>query len=295
MSDEANDRWATVGKILTVIATAIAVLYGVIQIYDRYYPKDAEIVAVCDRSSFSIPPAYYEKLSEWQKVIKPEEIEKFISLDSDLKDEERQILSRAFADYLDRRKSINPDPLSAMFSYGPINNIEQCRISVKNIGSKEATDLKLQIRDKGYYKFSKTGEEWNSGSFENSIALGSLHPDNEVVILVWREDSSPFELIKITHPNGVVEVGTSERVTGFLAWLHKERGGFKGLGWGLLMLLGVYAIVYPLVTFGLRAKFIQKLFGFKVVGKQVLFEVKEEKPKQEPQQEPQVEESTSKQ
>jgi len=128
------------------------------------------------------------------------------------------------------------------------------QFSIENTGSREVTELKLELPFNGYYSLLRKGEKPKSLLFVNNIEIGSLRPANSVTVVVWTNQiffTSDVKKARVTYPNGVVDVEYPEKVTGFLAWLGSNSVGLTAAFSALLFMVTLY-LIGTLIVFFIR-------------------------------------------
>ncbi len=86
--------------------------------------------------------------------------------------------------------------------------------TIRNEGKKEITNLKFDLPFDGIYTIENNDSKPSYLIFKRSISLGSLHPANEINIIVWTyyrpisvsSYSTNNKNFIISHPNGYVNV-----------------------------------------------------------------------------------------
>jgi hypothetical protein len=208
-SDESR-IWGWIGR----IAVIIGLIWGAIQIINYFSQKDAEIVAEGQFYRLVIPDPIIEDFKKKNERINANEIEKLLPE----KLEGRYSVASGIADFINKDKSIiTATELSNLSTYW--------EFQIQNNGSKESSDLKLELPIKGYYRINKRGESSTGGKFENIISIGNLRPSNSVLVLVWtNEFVSEYRAqeAKVTSPNGVISVSQPTLVKGGYAWFYNN-------------------------------------------------------------------------
>lgn len=276
-------RWSTVGKILTLLGTVAGIIVAIFIIYDRF-TKDYDIKAYGDYSAYSLPISIYEELDEFKSCDYSEkdfsELEEFNTIIKDIyvksnksstNDHEEikksEIISIHAELYKHFCKEITSEnPLKQLYDLMAYSKIY--RFYIVNEGTKEVSDLILQLPFNGIYKITddvgiispkihylrsrlkdriENSSDVKTTYFEYQIKIGSLRPSNKISILVWT-NGSPFqdflnEEIRVTYPEGVVKVQFPTKVSGFLAWLDE----YKSLIFPFsLLLVALILIIYTI-------------------------------------------------
>jgi hypothetical protein len=212
----ASSFWSGLGK----IATILGVIWIGIQIYNYFSKSDYKIVANCEFSELLFPDSFILDLDKFEKTLESDSITNLFQIKGDLLNQYQTT------------KSIQ-SKLMSQFPKDLQKNLETLRslwrFSIKNEGTRELSDIDLQLPFDGLFRVQKLGEKSLFSTFKNNIRVGSIRPGNEVVVIVWSSvDADVYYLDKsqISHPNGVNNIDYPEKVTGVLAWCTRHISSF---------------------------------------------------------------------
>lgn len=250
---ENSASWATVGKVLTVVGVALGIIYTSAQLYSLYR-GEYEISASGDYAPFELPFSSKQLEESFNKIELGLSNDKLKEISPKLDSDER---SKIVDEYKKLVKENAPDKFW--------ENFERPKslwfFTIENQGKKEVTDLKLEVPFEGVARIEKVGESTDLTQFKNVITIGSLRPSHRIKVIVWNKSflnnptyeaentsvEQPYygtEEIRLTHPNGVVNVAFPVRVRGILGSLILFFYFFSPILILTLLVLLVYGVVH---------------------------------------------------
>lgn len=140
-----------------------------------------------------------------------------------------QILNTIPEDFRRYHVASNIDSLFSEILY-PVKAAYYSEVSIKNTGSKTATNIRFEIPVVGYFELFENEVLHNSGRFSNIIAMPDLRPSNQMVVRIWSYDYlsnyhvKRTEEVRFTFDNGVIIPKTKEVVIseGILYWIFSN-------------------------------------------------------------------------
>jgi len=112
-------------------------------------------------------------------------------------------------------------------------------ITIENKGAKEVHDLSLELPFDGRYRIEQIGATSIYTDFQKIVPIGSLRPSHEINVTLWAGPAyfplhtwcieGLYDDTKITHPNGVIKIRYTEKVTGLLARFIQINRDFRSL------------------------------------------------------------------
>jgi hypothetical protein len=203
--------WAAVAAIAAILAVVVAIL--------PYLKGDEyKIDASGDYAPFSVPEFFNDKFKSYLASIDSETLRgkmesEHSSVNIDLAPQSHN-LARYFEGILNSNDIAELQGIRFLWTF-----------SVGNRGSKEVTDLRLELPFEGYYTLYRLGEKPFFSGFKRVITIGSIRPSNNISVLVWSTDDPSTTLqdsSRITHPNGVVNIRYPVRVSGAIGWIYNS-------------------------------------------------------------------------
>jgi len=204
--------WARVGQI-AVILTA---LWTILQIYTYFYSKDAQIEATAEFGAFSPPDAWVQQLLNVDKNPSIAEIVKLVPKEEKISDDTAFNIKSLFREQKPSSQAL-VDQLIPLKSYTVF--------TITNSGNREAQDIKVELPGEGFYTLDRAGEPRKVGKFDHVIAVGNLHPGNELILTSWNDVSMDEGYYRrrsrVSHTNGVATVEFVPQLEGF-EWLFHQ-------------------------------------------------------------------------
>jgi hypothetical protein len=252
--------WSWVGRIGGLLTLALSVY----TVYALFIKPDYNVIAQAEIIETEFPKFEQETP---KKNIDEKEIQKLLLDGSKEEKESLKYLGDKFAsekiashikDYVER---IFPESTKTNFNFRTI-----FLLTIENIGKKEATEIELiapfdSTIYKGIYKIQTTDEKQSKVfDLKEKISIGSIRPTSKVNVIIWSEQTfSVYDRKKIilTHKDGVVSIGYTEKVSGLVAFIMQESQ--EGYFTIIYVLLSFVAIVPGLLIF-------LNVFTFGVVG-----------------------------
>jgi hypothetical protein len=206
-------NWAAVAAIAAVLSVIVAILTNIKS--DEY-----NIRVAGDYATFSVPGFFDQKLKDYLASIDPEII------NSSLKSER----SAANIDFKEPAMNLSKY-FEQVIGSEDISQLQGLRsfwtFSVSNQGDKEVTGLRLHLPFDGYYMLKGSEENVLPSNFKSKskyvIELGQLRSLESITVLVWSKSEPSRAMqksIRITHPNGGVNIEYPVRVSGLLGWIY---------------------------------------------------------------------------
>lgn len=100
------------------------------------------------------------------------------------------------------------------------------KFNIKGEGGDGLRNAVFELPFRGFYKTIVNGKESNLTLFERKITLGDVGPYQQMDIMVWSESelNPEFEsYTRIMHEDGAIGVDYPVQVTGFMAWINREK------------------------------------------------------------------------
>lgn len=149
------------------------------------------------------------------------------------------------------------------------------KFNIINTGDKEISNLRLELPFNGLYTIRNNKSRYSTGfniwnltkyrlqeekaegsttyksdikEFNKIIEIKGIRPSNQITVIVWTGYPAPLYLynekdMRITHPDGVIKIEFPTKVSGFLAWLHKNYFGLFFTLFMVIMGIGIFWLV----------------------------------------------------
>lgn len=234
--------WSLIGKILSVLLTAVTLIYIFFQLTDRF--KVPSLYGTVEFQNCSIHPKIRDMMKERIET-------KFLS---SLIDEQKK-KGKSAKKILEAIETNISDNKKIQFDVDlNLNQLElrpMILVKILNNGSQLARDVKLILPSKGIAEISEVGLTEKTTDWSGQVLIGDIRPDARIEVKVWPESLylPNLQLIKpaIVHSNGTGKLMEVHRLYGWdadvVAWFL-TRTRTSRLVTFLILLTGIATVVW---------------------------------------------------
>jgi hypothetical protein len=209
--------WGLIGK----TAAFLSLIWVSVQLFNYFFHKDFKLNAIGTVSEFLLPN---DIITELNKVGDYELFLKACDLLNVPLTEKTLVNKKINVDLYqleNDRRYPNPSKNIANYSY-------IWWYTIINNGNKPVEDIQLELPFDGYFKITYS-DSIKYGRFKNKVKLFTLYPGQNIKIILWQTFdynslSDDKEKSRITHKNGITQIGYSIEKRGFWAWNERTYG-----------------------------------------------------------------------
>lgn len=209
---KSNKFWGHVGK----LSVSLGLILMLINIWDYFYPHTERIEVIGSYKEYRLPPNLVSMLDTMRDKRASHRISDYLLMEK--KESKIDLTENQILDISSSIENMIMPLWDDEFKYNTQKYEELIYLNVKNIGSKTAQDITLDVPAKGVALVIQQDDSRKVIKFNKKIELEDIRPKNKLKIAIWSKNNigaSDEDEFNLTHANGVGKFDFGKNIFGY--------------------------------------------------------------------------------
>lgn len=209
---KSNKFWGSVGK----LSALVFLIGGVITLWSYFFPHAERIEVTGSYREYRLPPNLVSMLDAMRDKHVSYRIRDYLLMEK--KESKIDLTENQISDISSSIENMIMPLWDDAFKYDTQKYEELIYLTVKNIGSKTAQDITLDVPVKGVALVIQQDDSRKVMKFNKKIELEDIRPKNRLKIAIWSKNNigaGDEDEFNLTHANGVGKFDFGKNVFGY--------------------------------------------------------------------------------